>query len=88
LIWIAFLLGLELANRYLGVSVHLTGRFVVNAWACTHLLVCGLFLVHANRRLRWNFRHLATQSVSTPWWKRFQWNDEGKKAGFGAGTPT
>jgi hypothetical protein len=54
----------------LGVPIRVTDKVAMNTWACTHLLVCGLFLAHANRRLGWNFRYLAAQAHGTPWWKR------------------
>ena len=69
--WIAFMLSMELSQRYLQTPTRVTDQIATNAWGCAHLLLCALFLAHASSRLQWNFRSLAAQPAGIPWWKRW-----------------
>ena len=68
--WIAFMLGLEASQRFFRVPRNVTDDLAFASWAGAQLLVCALFLAHANWRLHWHFRSLAAQSVRASWWKR------------------
>jgi ABC-type transport system involved in cytochrome c biogenesis permease component len=71
LVWIAFMLGLETSRRYFQVPARITDEFAFAAWGSVHLLVCGVFLAHANGQLNRHFRALAAQSIRPAWWKRW-----------------
>jgi ABC-type transport system involved in cytochrome c biogenesis permease component len=71
LVWMTFMLSLEAIRRCLPSPFRITDEFAFAAWASVHLLVCGVFLAHANRQLNHNFRALAAQSARPVWWKRW-----------------
>jgi hypothetical protein len=70
-IWIAFMLILEMTQRYWRIPLPITDQFVFAAWASVHLLVCALFLALASWRLHRNFRSLAAQTAGAARWKRW-----------------
>jgi len=72
LLWIAFMLCMEFTRRYLGFPARVTDQFAFAAWGGVHLLMCSLYLAHANRHLRHNFRRLAAQQIRPAWWKRWR----------------
>ena len=69
-LWIGFLVGVETSQRFLRVRIRLSDRVVFAAWTGAHLVPCGLFLAHADWRLRRSFRSLAAQPRPVAWWKR------------------
>jgi hypothetical protein len=71
LVWMTFMLSLEAIRRCLPSPFRISDEFAFAAWASVHLLVCGVFLAHANRQLNRNFRALAAQSARPVWWKRW-----------------
>jgi ABC-type transport system involved in cytochrome c biogenesis permease component len=69
--WIAFMLGIETAQRYLRIPRRVTADLAFGAWAGVQLLMCTLCLARASWRLHWSFRSLAAQTPGTRWWKRW-----------------
>jgi hypothetical protein len=67
LLFVGFMIGWEYASPRLKLG-NMTDWGGFSVWTGAHILVFGVFLAHATRRLRHNFRALAASARRRSWW--------------------
>jgi len=70
LLCFGFLLTWDQLHLYLGIASAVNDLVAYSTWIGAHVLVCGLFLAHANWHLRRHFRSLAATFSRPSWWRR------------------
>jgi hypothetical protein len=75
--WFAAMLTLETCQRYLILPGRITDTVAFSMWVSVQVFVCGLCTAYAVWRLHRNFRSLAAQARTIPWWKRWPANIRG-----------
>jgi hypothetical protein len=76
---IATLLALEELRKHFKFVPSLKDEMVFGAWTASHVLLCVMFLAHANWQMKHRFRLIASESSKRRWWAALWKRAKGKR---------